>query len=480
MIEKAALMKQCWKIFLTLFYGGMSTNVRSNHNGVQRETFSSPSQVCHFFLSFLDVSHFSPLGAPIVTSLGEGEEKQKFVGILEIKQKEFRLREIPLNSTRPFVTESFELNSNGPLGSKGRGPPGLDTESVRHVGDYLVNKIEELIVKAKELPSGKEMLPLVRLRVEYEGDVALPNPYRISAMFVGKIANPNEVIVMRRRRATPPSRRRREGTVRGEEVEEEMEEMDVELEEENRIHCDRSIEPKIGDVIESFIEREMDGDLCIHDKKDLNAALVEFVDKMDARSFDKCIRKSITSASECVRQRKEDNCPTNKEAVMGILASWRSSGRRDILENNDGEPTTAPLVDGSPESPPRERIPRPKPKLSSREEIERERPKKSSEPRKRKVAKPTPPLRKTRRAAPCGLDIVCSSLSSQSSQQSPKLNVARAKRKRVQPVLPSPQTCSKKRRSSFIAKPSFGDWDAQESLMDSDIQRSQEWGRRKG
>ena len=97
----------------------------------------------YFFISFiyfLPSPLTSPTGAPITTSLCEAEAKQKFVGILEVKQNKFRLKEIPLKNVRPFVMDSIEMRGNGGgLGGGGvvGGMEGLETDSVDQVGDFL-------------------------------------------------------------------------------------------------------------------------------------------------------------------------------------------------------------------------------------------------------------------------------------------------------------------------------------------------------
>ena len=55
----------------------------------------------------------------------------------------------------------------------------------------------------------------------------------------------------------------------------------------------KGVEPKIGDVIESFIRKEMDRELCVHQEKELNFALSEFVDKLDPHSFEKCVKRFV-------------------------------------------------------------------------------------------------------------------------------------------------------------------------------------------
>jgi len=131
----------------------------------------------------------------------------------------------------------------------------------------------------------------------------LPNLPRLSAMYVGRIANPNEVLLLKRKRTqiTRVPRKHPEDN------------------EVNPIQTDEdgAIEPKIGDVINSYIERELLNELFVQDEEELNCALFDFVDKMDSHSFDKCVQKSTISASEVIDQTEVFN-PADPDRVQSI------------------------------------------------------------------------------------------------------------------------------------------------------------------
>lgn len=50
------------------------------------------------------------LGSSVATSLCEGEEKPKHIGILKVYKKEFQLEPIKLKTVRPFVMDTIVLS----------------------------------------------------------------------------------------------------------------------------------------------------------------------------------------------------------------------------------------------------------------------------------------------------------------------------------------------------------------------------------
>lgn len=127
-------------------------------------------------------------GSSVATSLSEGESKRKHIGILEIKADQFRLKPIPLRTVRPFVMASVVLQDE----------ENLNPTDHNKIMDFLEQKVNALIEEAKqEYPdaviNGVPMKPLVRLRVDYSG-FSTCNPQRFGQRFVGKVANPNDIL----------------------------------------------------------------------------------------------------------------------------------------------------------------------------------------------------------------------------------------------------------------------------------------------
>lgn len=72
--------------------------------------------------------------------------------------------------------------------------------------EFLSNKIEEMISKSLEdLPPTMNKAttkPLIRLKVEYSGGFSTINPQRFGQRFVGRVANPNDILLFHRKRNT--------------------------------------------------------------------------------------------------------------------------------------------------------------------------------------------------------------------------------------------------------------------------------------
>ncbi|GLC63182.1 meiotic recombination [Pleodorina starrii] len=141
-------------------------------------------------------------GSTVATALSEGESRPKHALLLEVKAAQFRLQKFRLRTVRPFEFEFVAL--------KDAKPP-LRPEDAEGVADFLAAKIQEMITRAAasalQLPSadpgasgggapgseGAPRLPLIRLRVDYTG-FSTVNAQRLGQRFVGKVANPNDML----------------------------------------------------------------------------------------------------------------------------------------------------------------------------------------------------------------------------------------------------------------------------------------------
>lgn len=137
-------------------------------------------------------------GSSVATSLIEGEAKQKQVAVLEIRGQNFRMTKRELHTVRPFkmgeiiLSEIEELNPNDP-------------DVADRIHELLEARVLELLDEAEEeqrrqpkrLAELKQVL--VRLRVEHTGFPVLHNQ-RFGSRFVGKIANPNDILLFYRRK----------------------------------------------------------------------------------------------------------------------------------------------------------------------------------------------------------------------------------------------------------------------------------------
>ena len=145
----------------------------------------------------------SQLGSTVQTSLTEGEAKQKHCMMLEIRGSQWRTTPIPLRTVRPFVFDNLNLSQELPTGNSfgddgfgdGEGGAGAEDRS-KEIEDLIHKKVEDMLnlLAQDQDPSLKEKLPLVRLRVNYTGFTTI-NTQRFGQKFVGRVANPNDIVV---------------------------------------------------------------------------------------------------------------------------------------------------------------------------------------------------------------------------------------------------------------------------------------------
>jgi double-strand break repair protein MRE11 len=124
-------------------------------------------------------------GSSVATALSEGESKRKHVVLLEIMGNNWRTIKFPLETVRPFAFDSVTLG----------GKEELDPERPETVSAFLSEKVTSMIEEASRSrgPRTPE-LPLVRLRVDYTGFSTI-NTQRFGQKFVGKVANPQDIIL---------------------------------------------------------------------------------------------------------------------------------------------------------------------------------------------------------------------------------------------------------------------------------------------
>ena len=79
-------------------------------------------------------------GSSVATSLSEGETKQKHVGLLQIKGKDFKLSKIPLKTVRQFYMEDVVLSRTS-LESN-------DPDCARNVEIYCQEKVDSMLQRA--------------------------------------------------------------------------------------------------------------------------------------------------------------------------------------------------------------------------------------------------------------------------------------------------------------------------------------------
>ncbi|KAL3090144.1 hypothetical protein niasHS_006596 [Heterodera schachtii] len=139
-------------------------------------------------------------GSTVATALSVEEAKKKHIGILSIKGKEFKLKKIPLQTTRQIFVDELTLEGAQPTAPK------IAKSSVRlkKMPDepLITERINEILENAEATRGPQQPWPpRVRLKVIYSGrwlDIPPINGRKWGPNhFAGKVANAAEMIVVR-------------------------------------------------------------------------------------------------------------------------------------------------------------------------------------------------------------------------------------------------------------------------------------------
>jgi double-strand break repair protein MRE11 len=219
-------------------------------------------------------------GSSVATSLTAGEAIRKHVGFLDIRGSQFRMTKVPLVQVRTFLLGELSLNGQG-----------LDPEEPKideQVSSFLETEVKVLIREAKEKrqellieaktegndPEEQQGLQyklekpdqhLVRLKVEHSGFTTLNNQ-RFGARFVGRLANPVDILLFHRKKETGDragvKRRKASKALDTPIAPEEQDEMKVEdLIKDNLDIADKKLEifdeTKLTLALEDFVSKEV-------------------------------------------------------------------------------------------------------------------------------------------------------------------------------------------------------------------------------
>jgi double-strand break repair protein MRE11 len=252
-------------------------------------------------------------GSSVATSLSEGESKRKHIGLLEIHQDRFRLKPIPLQTVRPFVMSSIVLADE------------LDPSEQHNIMDFLEKKVIELIQEAEReypaRPGQAPLKPLIRLKVDYSG-FSTVNPQRFGQRFVGKIANPNDILLFHRKRASNATSR-----VSRNQKDEEFAPKDLRPE-----PLDNT---KVEDLIESFLGATPSDVLEILPEADLHVALHSFVEKDEKNAIADFVKKTLRITQNFVS--REDPSKTLQPEYIHTLVMERTAQIREKAQQERGQ-----------------------------------------------------------------------------------------------------------------------------------------------
>ncbi|CDO93034.1 unnamed protein product [Kluyveromyces dobzhanskii CBS 2104] len=231
-------------------------------------------------------------GSSVATSLCDAEAKPKQVFLLEISAGSNPLLiPVPLKTVRPFIMKDISL----------RDFPQLKPLDKDAISQFLYEQIEimvnEALAKESNLGSAEgnvdEVLPLIRLRVNYSGgvdsqvDYQVENPRRFSNRFVGKVANTNNVVQFYKSRTPAASNKKKL----------KFDTSDTSLLSEQEVG-DLQVQTLVNDFLHKM-------KLSLLPELGLNEAIRQFVDKDDKNALKMFIDTEISHEVDILAQNKD-------------------------------------------------------------------------------------------------------------------------------------------------------------------------------
>jgi double-strand break repair protein MRE11 len=220
------------------------------------------------------------------------------MGLLEIRNKQFRLHTTRFTQNRIFIYEDISLSAIESLQPH-------DPKIEEKIHKVLVDKVEKMLTEAKQVHTTQlttttdddgqvETAPLyrirspdqylIRLRVEHSGYPSL-NQNRFGANFVGRIANPSEMLLFSKKKKEYQPR-----AVEGKSHRERKQQQDVDDgEEDEGIH-----KIKIDDLVCESL-RNSKRPLSLLVEASLTQALDEFILKKDSGSIPDLVEETLNN-----------------------------------------------------------------------------------------------------------------------------------------------------------------------------------------
>ncbi|CAM9719316.1 unnamed protein product [Ectocarpus sp. 4 AP-2014] len=275
--------------------------------------------------SLVGTFRISQPGSSVATSLCEGEAVPKNVGLLEIRGNDFRLQAVPLSQVRPFRMGEIVLSEVDGLDSKGAN---VDEA----VGEALANQVEQMVEELRKEDDEHALTPpqgqeykiekrdqvLVRLKVEHS-DFPTLNNQRFGSQFMGKVANPSDLLLFYRRRnagggaagdsALGGGKSSRSGGLS------------------DPIRPDNLADIRVEDLVTENLENA-DKKLTLLVEPKLKMALEDYVYKQDAQAVPDMVKEALEGTQKALR--KERSAGT--AAMIDDAISKRNEKERGELE----------------------------------------------------------------------------------------------------------------------------------------------------
>jgi len=264
-------------------------------------------------------TYISQPGSTIATSLSDGEAAMKHVGIMKIHQKNFQMEKVPLSTVRPFIIRDVVLEDEG-----------LDPERAKEadVRKFLTEQAEEMIAEAKAEyeaakardPSYKEMLPLIRLKVESTGFTTF-STQRFGTPFLKRVANPKEILHFYRKRKTHRLEDTKVGGAAASAAQQGA----------GRHPPGALPAARVEDLVKGLLDSES---LEVLSRKKLAKAVQQFVDKDDKEAIKELVEWEINKTTGSLINRKPDD---DGDGVAAGAAKAGSDDEDDDDDDDDGD-----------------------------------------------------------------------------------------------------------------------------------------------
>ncbi|XP_070675393.1 double-strand break repair protein MRE11 isoform X3 [Malus domestica] len=254
--------------------------------------------------------HITQPGSSVATSLIDGESKPKHVLLLEIKGNQYRPTKIPLTSVRPFEYTEIVLKDE----------PEIDPNDPNSILEHLDKVVNSLIEKSrKNVVSGSPIqLPLVRIKVDYSGFMTI-NPQRFGQKYVGKVANPQDILIFSKASTKGRS--------------------EAKIDDSERLRPEELNQQNIEALVaENNLKME------ILPVNDLDVALHNFVSKDDKMAFYSCVKYNLEETQKKIAK-DPDNVTFEEEDLIvkvGECLQERVKERPTQSKKNSPFSSTAP------------------------------------------------------------------------------------------------------------------------------------------
>ncbi|XP_037951716.1 double-strand break repair protein MRE11 [Teleopsis dalmanni] len=278
-------------------------------------------------------------GSSVPTSLAEGEAKKKHVGILTVYKKNFKMKPIALESVRPFIFESVNLN-------KLTEELLLDEcDASNKVKNFAEQRVLEMIERAKEMLTGhpkQPTLPLLRLRLEFSEEEQMFNAIRLGQNFNEQVANPADIITFKKMMKRVKGEA---GQCDKEAMKNAFEEMDIDVGTRVEDLVDRYFEEVKDTKTLRLISSKIFSEMCFRlvERRDVNAAesIINYYKEnvvahlMDKLPTEENIQEEISNFRDKVELDDVLKMLDSRSAKANIPATTAKGGAKSSKNNMD-------------------------------------------------------------------------------------------------------------------------------------------------